>query len=116
MQKIIFHPFIAILITFMVLFFWFSLYRTSSDIRRSTEDTAVLQQDINKLSAQISDLEKQLDEARQPTTKEKIVRNELLMQLPGEKIVKLPDLPPEERRFEVLTDSAPWQEWQELLF
>jgi cell division protein FtsB len=117
MQKLLFHPLTAIFITFISIIFLISLYHSNLDIRKSTETISVLDQENQKLASEVSGLEKKLTMAESDFAKEKITRDELLMQKPGEIIVQLPPLPNLDIQLQPETKNlTPWEEWQKLLF
>lgn len=69
------------------------------------------------MASDVSDLERQAQEATSSLAQERIIRNELLMQKPDEIIVQLPAV--EEIRLSNTEPSptpTPWQAWRELLF
>ena len=67
------------------------------------------QQEYNKVKQQASD-------SQNPINQEAIMRNELLLQKPGEYIVQMPDLPePITSQSVTQKQLSPWEEWRLLL-
>ncbi len=117
MQKLLFHPLTALFLTLLTIIFLISLYHNILDIRKSTETITVLDQENQKLASEISNLEKKLVDTRSDFVQEKITRDELLMQKPGEFIVQLPPLPSPNPQPQLNQQSTtPWQEWRQILF
>jgi len=112
MRRLLFNPLAAVLITGLVLLFWLSLHRTSSRIRSSTEAVTVLEQEVAKTASEISALESELAAAEDPFTVEQVARNELLLQLPGEIVLKLPDIAsPEVEETQQQSQTTSIQAW-----
>ena len=115
MQKLFLNPVAALIISIITLVFWISLYQTGQEIRNSTKDSGVLQQEIDQIASEVSLLEVKIDQAGQSQFKEKIARDELLMQLPGERVIKLPDVELPSPTSAIQPELTPWQKWQALL-
>jgi len=117
MQKLLFHPLTALVITGLTIIFLISLYHNTQDIRRSTESLSILDQENQQLASEVTKLEKKLSQAQTDFAQEKITRDELLMQKPGEYVVQLPPLPTPSLAPQTPTQlSTPWAEWRQLLF
>lgn len=116
MSKLIFNPLAASIISLLAIIFWFSLYQTTQEIRSSGQDTKIIRDNIDDLTLEIQNLEGKISLAKDPNTREQMVRNELLMQKEGEYVLKLPDIETIETKPEEIENLTVWQEWQELLF
>ena len=114
MQKWLFHPLTIIACTIFALFFYWSLTRTDQNIRISTETLHVLDQEVKQMASEVSQTEKQLQVATSAATQEKIIRDELLMQKPGEYVVQLPPSEKEQRPREKII-KTPWEGWRAVL-
>lgn len=113
MPRWFFHPLTAFLVTLVALVAVISLQRTVQKTRLSSENTRVLEQEVAKIASEISSLEKQALQAEHSITQEKIIRDELLLQKPGETIVQLPAVSPRPLPSPSLIPTlTPWQEWQ----
>jgi cell division protein FtsB len=73
------------------LFVWSQL-KTLQKTQTSTENLGVLEQEINKISSQVSELQTATDSASVDFKQEKIARDELLLSKPGETLLQLPIL------------------------
>ena len=116
-MRYISHPLAIIIFTLLSGLFSLSLYSGLQRTRVSSEQVGVLEQEIAQIASEVSGLEKQVQLASSSAAQEKIIRDELLMQKPGEIVVQMPSLTttPEP----VITTSSevtPWQQWLELLF
>lgn len=111
------HPLVIALLTFAGLVFSYSLIANLQRTRNSTEHLAVLEQEIAEMASEVSGLENQLENAQSTEAQEKIIRDELLMQKPGETLVQLPELSKEDLPLPSPSPTpTPWEEWRELLF
>lgn len=115
MKKLLANPLVVIGITLAFVLFWWSLYRTIQSFSVSRERLAQLRAEVDSATQEVQDLEQKLQAAQDPLTKEKIVRNELLQQKPGEYIVKIDGKPPKKNTVSQKKRGSPWEEWQTLL-
>ena len=116
MSKILYNPVTALIFTIITVILCTSLYFNSQDIRQSSQVVSRLQDDLQKTSESVKKAQTQLDAAKDPFTKEKIIRDQLLLQQPGEYIVQIPDLPPPPIvHVEAPKELTPWKKWQLLL-
>lgn len=112
-QKIFFNPIAAIVITLVCGAIMWSLYSQTKSWQQSNQTLVGLRDNISGLEGEINDLENKLDTAQTDFAKEKIVRNELLMQKPGEYVVQLPELAATENPAAAASPTpTPWQAWQ----
>lgn len=65
---------------------------------------------------EVAVLEKKLEAANHPISQEKVIRNELLLQKPGEYIFQIPEITVEETAATQQEETTPWQEWKKVLF
>lgn len=115
-MKWIFHPLAVITLTIVSIILVYSLQTNTKEIKKSTERIDILDQENQKLATEIFQLEEQLEQARSDFLKEKIVRNELLLQKPGEYIVQI-DIPAtSSAQKNIDSELTPWQKWQQVLF
>jgi len=116
MIKLFSHPVAIIGYTIFCLIFFISLQATSQKTKTSSESLEVLDQEISRITQDVTHLQQQVAVAKSPTAQEKIIRNELLMQKPGEFVVQLPpiedDVPVEPPK----PTPAPLESWRQLLF
>ncbi|MEA2056193.1 MAG: hypothetical protein U9O78_00530 [Patescibacteria group bacterium] len=75
-----------------------------------------IKKQVDKLENEMSAKQKQLEKAKKSYSKEKILRNELLLKKPGEYVIQLPELVTEEEAGETIDKKSPVDEWRELVF
>lgn len=115
-SKLLFNPVSLVIISALCLVFSFSLYNSAKKTKTSSQQLNVLEQEIEGLKTDVDTLAEASKTAEQSFSKEKIIRNELLMQKPGEYVVQIPDEPISASDSQVDTkETTPWQEWQEIL-
>ena len=117
MIKLLSHPLALLVFTGVGLVFSYSLYSSIQKTRISTEQVAILEQEIAQMTSEVSQLEQQAESATSPEAREKLIRDHLLMQKEGEIVVQIPDIP--ESSYMRLTPQPspkPWDEWEKLLF
>jgi cell division protein FtsB len=117
LSKVFFNPITLIVITALCLVFSFSLFNSAKKTRESSQELNVLEHEITTMKSEVERLEQASQEAEQPFTKEKIIRNELLMQKPGEYVVQIPDQTESvSTNLENSQQPTPWSAWRQLLF
>ena len=117
MLKILYQPLVIAIITLLTGILCLSLYVSSFQLRGSSEKVAVLKADVEKQQALADELAKKLEAAQHPFSKEELIRDQLLMQKPGEFVVQMPNLPVNDLDLGVTPQqTSPWQEWKKLLF
>ena len=116
MKKLLAHPLVILSITIFVILFVISLQKTAQKSNVATENVRLLEENNQLLIDQIEQEKDALEYANTDLSKEKIIRNELLMQKPGEYVIQIPnDVVIDQQSGEVQQQSA-WDEWQQLLF
>lgn len=116
-MRLLYHPLTLLAFTLLSIIFALSLYSSRQKMRTSTEQISVLEQEVDQMASQVSDLELEVQDATSSTAQEKIIRDELLRQKPDEIIVQLPAI--EEVKITLPSPSpapTPWEEWKQLLF
>jgi cell division protein FtsB len=114
-SRLLLNPISFVLVTIVCLVFSLSLYKSAERARQSARELEVIEADIDAMKTELNTLEEQAKEAEQPFTKEKIIRNELLMQKPGEYVVQIPEAVKNEQKEVPSPSPSPWQEWKALL-
>ncbi len=115
-SRFIYHPFVLILVTLLAIGLWISFLFNGRELQQSSSQIQTLQTEVAKNEQEVASLEAQLNTAKSNFSQEAIIRNELLMQKPGEYIVQMPDLPTEARENQTSTSRlSPWQQWKALL-
>lgn len=113
-SKWLFHPASALVFLSICGLMWWSLAATARKTRNSTEAVGILEQENAKIARDVSELENQLKTASSSTNHEKIIRNELLMQKPGEYVLQIPDLPALPDTHTPVPTPTAWQQWQKI--
>lgn len=111
------HPLVILIFILLSGLFSFSLYSGLKRTRISTEQVGVLEQELSQIASEVSLLNEQVQTASTSAAQEKIIRDELLMQLPGETIIQMPDVA-------VTTIPQPtpspspsnWEQWRKILW
>jgi len=116
MNKLFNHPLIILLFTILTSLFILSLRRTAQKSQTATENVTLLENQIDQLSDQIESEQQTIKYAASDLAKEKILRNELLLQKQGEIVLQIPDDETLTIEAEAAEQKTPWQEWKELLF
>src|SRR5258708_6873444 len=93
MRKLVSQPLVAVIITFLIGCVCFSLYLSIFQLRGSAAKVAALKADVQKQQEATDALSERLHNAQSSYSKEEIIRDQLLMQKPGEFVVQIPDLP-----------------------
>jgi len=115
-KKILLHPIVIFLISLASLLLVFSLYQNAKEITNSTADLKEVELEVDQKQQKIDNLENQLNQAQTNFTKEKIIRDELLMQKEGELVIQIPeDQTIQIPQIEPIQPVTPWQEWKKLI-
>jgi hypothetical protein len=117
LSKVLFHPLTAVFLTVLALglsisFLWSAQQLKKSDLimEQALEETQKARQEFDAVASQAA-------LAQDPVSKERIIRDQLLMQKPGEVVVQLPDLEvPSPEPSPSAVPITPWEEWKKLLF
>ncbi len=114
MKKLLFYPLTVILITFICFLIFFSLKKTSQKAIVSNKNIQALEQEIGQLEQFAISNQNKLYQSEQNFTKEKMLRDQLLMQKDGEIIIQLPIEGLEVKKGDAQSAISPWEEWQKL--
>lgn len=116
MQRIVYHPLFLITISALCIGLWLSLWQNQKDIRASRSLVTSLEGDVATQRAGVAELQKKLDNSKNPLFQEQIIRDQLLMQKPGEYILQLPDISPKPvSSASIPATPTPWEEWMKIL-
>jgi len=116
MRLLLSHPIMILLVIVLVIVFFISLNQSEQRAASSNEEIVELEQEVAQIENSVDELEQQLEVAGHPITKEKVIRDELLLQKEGEYVFQLPEIEIEEKPVEVAETPTPWQQWKEVLF
>lgn len=114
MKKLFLHPLAVVLITLICFLIFFSLKKTSQKATISNKNIQVLEQEIEQLEQFIISNQNKLYQSEQKFAKEKILRDQLLMQKDGEIIIQLPIEDLEVEKKDKKLAVSPLEEWQKL--
>ena len=111
------HPLIKVAFTLLSLVFSLSLYSswkrhqaTAQEVKQAEIQVAQLQQQVNQASQEVLS-------ANDSASQEKIIRDELLMQKPGEIVLQIPTVKADEVPLPLPSPSPTnWEKWQKVLF
>ena len=112
MLKILKNPLAIIVFTVITLIFYVSLSKT----QQKSYDTLAKINDAQKEKQYLESKNKDLEEKLQNIDSEHIIRDEFLMQKPGEYVVKVPSLPDSETNINQKNDQSNLTKWGELFF
>lgn len=118
MSKIIYHPVIVIIFTIIGIVFFISLSKSAQKTDISSRNIEFLEKEVNDMSIETAKIEEKIIETDSDEFKEKVIRNELLLQKPGEKIIQMPT----EGNIEsaaaatITQEKKPIEEWWKLIF
>lgn len=113
-KKIVFSPLGAISLTILVGLLVWSLEKNRHEIDQAVEKIETAQNETNQLQAQLDSINKAIDAAQTPLAKEKIWRNELLLQKDGEYVLMLVYPSPTPAPTDFVSPEANWRKWWEL--
>ncbi len=102
-------------ITLITILFIFSLRRTASKSIVSQENVEVLEHTLQDITTKIEIEKKELEYTSSEFAKEGILRNELLLQKPGEYILQIPLEEKEIEKQKLSQEKTPWETWKNLL-
>jgi hypothetical protein len=94
-----------------------SLYLNGREIKSSAQQVTQLKTQVSQRQQEFDRVATQASQLQTPFNQEAMMRNELLLQKPGEYIIQMPDLPANEPVKPLPSPIlTPWQQWQQLLF
>ena len=117
LSKIIYSRVAVVLATIVTVLVCLSLYFNSRQLGGHSQDSLkTLQAQLDSEKSQVAQLEQTLTDAKSSFAKEKIIRDQLLMQKPGEYVVQLPNLTvPAPQQTLAAVKITPWENWKIVL-
>lgn len=117
MHDLIYKPISIVVITLVGMLIIFSLWQNTKEIKNSSELVKNLENQVAEKQADISQMENQLESASSDFTKEKIIRDELLLQKQGEYVIQIINDDPKKNDLDqaVNLKISPLRAWQKLL-
>lgn len=116
LKQIVFNPITALILTVVSLLVVLSLRQNLRRLDYSRENLRQSKDQVEQLEETVSEKRFALDKAKQPLSKEKILRDELLLKRPGEFVVQLPEIVIENEGEVDALNQPPWEEWKQVLF
>jgi len=120
MNRIINHPFTALILTIIGVVFITSLNKTQQRNKQVTATAQIMESKVGTLRQEVTQAQQKLEssQSQEDFKKQQIIRDELLMQKEDETVVQLPFITPIEtnRPDSAMINQSPWQEWRELFF
>lgn len=114
-EKIVFSPVAAILLTIIAGYFLLLNNRQLNRIELSRNNIHLTEKEVSSLQKSIEGLDLELNQANNPLAKEKIVRDELLQQKENELVLKLPDIVKNETKTKEAIEKNNLKKWLELV-
>jgi cell division protein FtsB len=124
-SKILNHPVVILALSIVAIIFFFSLDKSSKKTQSSAENIRILEYEVGQISNDIMDLEEEITYSESDEFREKVLRNELLLQKPGEYVLLIAEskdqkaedcLDADCQNANQATVESPIQAWQKLLF
>src|SRR5579859_6693189 len=117
LSKILYSKVVIVLATVATVLVCVSLYLNSSELGGHSQDSLqTLQTQLDSEKTQVAQLQQVLTDAKSSYAKEKIIRDQLLMQKPGEYVVQLPDLTTLSLSLAPTAKIlSPWEKWKIVL-
>lgn len=112
MLNILKTPIFLIFATIITIVFYISLSKTKQRVSQTSELIAKTEQTNAEIEKRNADLEEKL----QNLDKDIIIHDQLLMQKPGEYVVKVPEMPAPQNQPDPTTDQSNLEKWLKVLF
>ncbi len=109
------HPGGVLFITILAGLFAWSLLSTLGRFDRSARYAQELSTTVGSLQQEVDGLKQKAVDATSSAAQEKIIRNELLLQQPTDRVIQLPAISPFPSSSPAPTPLTPPQQWQALL-
>ena len=119
--KLLYHPITIFVLTILIVSFFFSLDKSSKKMQSSSANIHILEHEVEQISNEVIELEEKINRTTSLQFKEKVVRDELLLQKEGEFIIQIPDFIGENTDNTCINDcsntiiNSPIFAWKELL-
>ncbi len=110
------HPLIIIVLTIIAGVLFFSMKKSTNRYQSTSNTIEVLEKNNQKNAVKLEELKQELEFSNSNFAKEKIIRDELLMQKPGEYVLQIPASLPEPAAAPPSPTPTPWEAWMKILF
>ena len=116
-MRILYSHLAIVFFTVLAVIICVSLYMNVRRIQQSAITVQKIEIEVANIEAKVNKVESTALEATSAAAKERIFRDELLLQRSGEYIVQVPDQPvPTLEQAEQTLKLTPWRQWRKLLF
>jgi cell division protein FtsB len=115
MIKILFNPWALGGILLLALVISSSLQQTSQKAKISADQLKSLTTEVANLELNVASSAAIASQSSNPFYKEKVARDQLLWQKPGEIVVQLPPISPTPTQLTRTDTQTPWEAWKKLL-
>ena len=115
MNKLIYHPIFIGLVSLLAIIFIISLNKNNQKSKLSNQSISHIQTEIDMLKIQIDTQKEKLEAVKDPLSKEKILRDQLLLKKENEYVVQIPDIEVEEDENFSKNKISAWEEWKKLI-
>jgi hypothetical protein len=117
MLKWLTHPGIVVLATILSVVFFMSLHKSGQKSANSAQTLSHQAEEIASLEEENQNYQQQLAESQSPLEQEKLIRDQLLMQKPGEYVVQIARSSENNQQTTPdIQQQTPWQAWKALLY
>ncbi|NCN51016.1 MAG: hypothetical protein GW762_00670 [Candidatus Pacebacteria bacterium] len=118
MTKLLEHPITLVIASVLFVLFFYSLRQTGNKTEQSSQEIAVLEEKAYQASKEVQSLQEELEQSKSAEYKERIVRDELLLQKEGEYIVQLavPEIEVIDTDITTTKTQSNQEKWLEILF
>ncbi|NCN06862.1 MAG: hypothetical protein GW946_03405 [Candidatus Pacebacteria bacterium] len=119
MKKVLSNQLVLLISALFIIFAIVSMRQNDNKIINQDQNLTQIDQKNRELRQEISQLENEIKAATSDFAKEKLLRDELLLQKPGEYVVLLDESVSEETASEPIkqeSEQSVWQQWQEVLW
>ncbi|KUK79814.1 MAG: hypothetical protein XD95_0100 [Microgenomates bacterium 39_7] len=115
-NEILVHPITIIIISALVVSAIAGLRTRLKSLELSEQNIKLEQEEGQRLTSELHALDSQIERSSQPLAKERLIRNELVQQIEGEIVLKLPDVQISQDIQHDQTELSNWEKWMELIF
>jgi cell division protein FtsB len=116
MNKLFYNPISLIVFVLVVFTISLSLRETAKRADLAKKEVTALEQEVKMLETDTTAAQELVLERQGEFMREKIARNELLLQKPDEIIVQLPPITPKPMPTPMITKGTPLEEWKQAIF
>jgi cell division protein FtsB len=124
--RLLSHPIIILALSIGGIIFFISLNKSAEKTQNSSENIRVLEYEVNQISNDVIELEKNIEKTESEQFKEKVVRNELLLKKEGEYVLQIVESDDSNNEFKcenddcsennLISKKSNIDEWKKLLF